>query len=210
MITLSKKLIKKLYYKEELSACEVARKLKTTTWTILGFMARNDIPRRTFKEANRICFENKLSTFSTKRNLSIKEKELKMAGVFVYWAEGAKYRGMNGKSCTVDFANSDPKMISLFLRFLREICRVDEKKLRVQLYCYSNQDIEVLKSYWYKVTKIPLKRFIKPYVRNDFLPEKIGKMKYGLVHVRYVDKKLLRQIDEWIKNYCKKLKILID
>jgi hypothetical protein len=28
-------------------------------------------------------------------------------------------------------------------------------------------------------------------------------MKYGLVHVRYADKKLLLQIEEWIKEYLK-------
>ena len=133
-----------------------------------------------------------------------------MAGVLIYWAEGAKFKGMDGVPCTVDLANSDPRMAILFLRFLREICRVDEDKLGVQLYCYADQDIEILKNYWYKRTSISLKKFIKPYVRNDFLPEKSGKMKYGLVHIRYTDKKLLMQIDEWIKEYCKKLKILVD
>ena len=95
-------------------------------------------------------------------------------------------------------------MIKLFLKFLRNICGVDEKRLRVQLYCYSNQRIEDLKKYWYKETDIPISQFIKPYVRNDFLPEKIGKMKYGLVHIRYADKKLLIQIGKWIEQYCKK------
>lgn len=210
MATLSKNLIERLYRKNKLSCSEIAKKLKTTTWTVLGFMARNNIPRRTFKEANRICFNKKPLSFSIKKNLSEKEKELKMAGVFVYWAEGAKFKGMDGVPCTVDLANSDPRMVSLFLRFLREICRVNEDKLGVQLYCYANQDIEGLKNFWYKRTKIPLKKFIKPYVRKDFLPEKTGKMKYGLVHIRYTDKKLLMQIDEWIKDYCKKLKILVD
>jgi hypothetical protein len=210
MVTLSKKLIEKLYYKERLSANDIAKKLGTTVWVVLGFMSRNNIPRRTFKEANRICFENKPLTFLIKKNLSAKEKELKLAGVFIYWAEGAKFKGMDGIPCTVDLANSDPKMISLFLRFLREICGVDEDKLGVQLYCYADQDIEILKNFWYKRTSIASKKFIKPYVRNDFLPEKSGKMKYGLVHIRYTDKKLLYQIDNWIKEYCKKFKILVN
>ena len=127
MATLSKKLIEKLYRKEKLSASEIAKKLKTTPWTVLGYMARNNIPRRTFKEANRVCFEKKPLTFSIKKNLSAKERELKLAGVLIYWAEGAKFKGMDGIPCTVDLANSDPRMVSLFLRFLREICRIDEK-----------------------------------------------------------------------------------
>lgn len=203
MITLSKNLIKKLYHKEKLSTIEIAKKLKTTTWTILGFMVRNNIPRRSFKEANKICFDNKPLTFSIKKHLSAKDKKLKIAGVFLYWAEGAKANGKN--NCTVDFANSNPEMIKVFLKFLRRICGVNEKKLRVYLYCYSNQDLENIKNYWYKLTNIPLDQFSKPYIRSDFLPEKREKMKYGLAHIRYADKKLLYQIDSWIKEYCKSI-----
>ena len=203
MVTLSKKLIEKLYRKEKLSGAEIAKKLKTTQWAIIGFMARNGILRRTFKEANQICFANKPLTFSVKKRLSAKDRKLKMAGVLLYWAEGAKANGKNG--CTVDFANSNPEMVRIFVKFLRKICRVDEKKLRVYLYCYSDQDIENIKNYWYSLTNIPKSQFSKPYVKNDFLPEKSGKMKYGLVHIRYADKKLLYQIDNWIKEYCKKI-----
>jgi len=200
MVTLSKKLIEKLYYKERLSTIEVAKKLKTTTWTVLGFMARNSIPRRTFKEANKISFENKPLSFSLRKHLSAEDERLKMAGVFLYWAEGAK---VNGRNCGVDFANSNPEMIKVFVKFLRRICGIDEKRLRLFLYCYSDQDIENIKNYWYSLTNIPKNQFSRPYVKKDFLPEKSGKMKYGLVHIRYADKKLLYQIDNWIKEYCK-------
>jgi len=104
MVTLSKNLIKKLYNKEKLSTIEIAKKLRTTTWTVLGFMARNNIKRRTFKDANTVSFENKPISFLLKKNLSEKDKKLKMAGVLLYWAEGAK---LNGKNCGVDFANSN-------------------------------------------------------------------------------------------------------
>ncbi len=118
----------------------------------------------------------------------------------LYWAEGAKYTP-DMRSAVIDFVNSDPRMVKLFLNFLRIICGVDEKRLRVLLYCYANQDIEFLKKYWYKVTEINFKQFTKPYVREDFLPEKSGKMRYGLVHIRYYDKKLLIQIYNWINEY---------
>jgi hypothetical protein len=201
MVTLSKNLIEKLYYKEGLSVIELSKKLRISPWIVFAFMRKNNIARRSFFEANQKNFGKKPLSFSIRKNLSSKEKELKIAGILIYWAEGAK---PNNKGCTVDFANSNTQMIRLFLRFLRVICRVDEKRLRVQLYCYSNQGVENLKKYWYKETHIPLNQFIKPYVRNDFLPEKSGKMKYGMVHIRYADKKLLYQIGDWIKKYCLK------
>jgi len=200
MANLSLSLIKKLYYKERLSTLEIARRLKTTPWVVLGFMKRMDLPRRTLKETNKITFERKPKSFCLKQKLSGRDNYLKVAGSMLYWAEGAKYNPAM-RSAVIDFVNSDPRMVKLFLSFLRIICGIDEKRLRVLLYCYANQDIEVLKKYWYKVTEINFKQFTKPYVREDFLPEKSGKMKYGLVHIRYHDKKLLIQIYNWINEY---------
>lgn len=203
MANLSKKdIIKNLYHDKKLSSAEIAKELDTTSSAILSFMHRNNIPRRTMSEANAVSFQNKPATFLVKRNLSIKEEKLKLAGVMLYWAEGAKAAG---KNCTVDFANSNPKMVKIFVKFLKEICRVDERRLRVFLYCYSDQNIENILNYWYKLTDIPKNQFTKPYIRNDFLTEKSGKMQYGLVHIRYYDKKLLIQIDNWIKEFCEVL-----
>lgn len=92
-------------------------------------------------------------------------------------------------------------MILIFLRFLRDICGIDESKLRVYLYCYADQKIGRLISFWSKITGIPSSQFTKPYVRNDFNPQKSGKMKYGLLHIRYGDKKLLDLIRRWIEDH---------
>ena len=119
----------------------------------------------------------------------------------LYWAEGSKWEG--GK--IVDFANSDAAMIKVFLNFLRKICGVKESKLRVYLYCCANQNSKELINYWLKITSIPVKQFTKPYIRNDYKQNKIGKMKYGLIHIRYADKKLLDLIKKWILDYSKKL-----
>lgn len=138
MNTLSKSLVNKLYHEEKLSTIKIASKLGTTEWVVLNFMKRNDIPHRSFKEANQILFDKKPLTFSIRNRLSKTEGKLKTAGVFLYWGEGAQLRG---KNCTVDFANSNPQMVKVFARFLRKICRIDEKRLRVFMYCYADQRI---------------------------------------------------------------------
>ena len=208
MANLPIKLVKNLYYKKELSTIEIAKRLKVTPWIVQKFMIKNNLPRRTFEEANAIVFKRKKTTFLIKQKLSSREKELKIAGIMLYWTEGAKFNPLT-RATVVDFVNSNPQMIRLFLTFLRKICGIDEKRLRVLLYCYVNQDIEFLKKYWYKVTEIPLKQFTKPYIRRDFLLEKIGKMKYGLVHIRYCDKKLLIRIEDWIDKYLNKNNIRV-
>lgn len=205
---LSIAVIKNLYYKDGLSSVEIGEKFNVSPWVVIRFMKRSNLLLRTRVESNANIFNRKPLTFSIKKSLSQKGRELKIAGILLYWAEGGK-PSQHTRNWTVDLANSDPRMIMLFLRFLREICMVDEKKLSVQLYCYADQNVEALKKYWSGVTKIRLEKFIKPYVRQDFNPNG-RKMAHGLVHIRYCDKKLLFQIDTWIKEYCKKFKIMVE
>lgn len=206
MVNLTVNLIKELYYKKRLSVPEINNKIGVDGKTIYRFMEKMKLCRRTLKERNKIIFERKERSFILKQNLSRQEEKLKLAGIMLYWTEGAKLN-LERRAVIVDFANSNPEMVQLFLKFLRQICGVDEKRLRVLLYCYANQDIEGLKKFWRKATNISLMQFTKPYIRKDFLPDKKDKMKYGLVHIRYCDKKLLMQIEDWIKEYLKDNKI---
>ncbi len=201
--------IKKLYYEKRMSVPEIANRLRVSTRSIYKQMDRSGLRRRTNAETKKLVFKKKTPSFKIKKKLSLKERELMIAGIMLYWAEGSKIKKQEGVVCgkTVDFTNSDPTMIRLFLSFLRKICRVDERRLRIYLYCYANQDVVHLKNYWSKLTKIPLSQFTKPYVRKEFSLQKIGKMKYGLVHIRYSDKKLLLQIYKWIEEYLEKNKI---
>jgi len=100
----------------------------------------------------------------------------------------------------IDFTNSDPDMIVIFLRFMRTIFTLNESKFRILLYCYSDQDINELITFWSLLTDIPKTQFTKPYVRTDF---RINgrKMTYGLVHIRYYDKKLLLELKKMIDFY---------
>ena len=93
--------------------------------------------------------------------------------------------------------NSDANMIVVFVKFLREIYKVDEKRFRILLYCYSDQDSIKLINFWSRLTKISKKQFTKPYIRKDF--RKDGrKMEHGMIHIRYGDKKLFLCIMEEI------------
>lgn len=200
---LTVKEIKGLYYKKGYSARRTGEFFGRSCSSVYGFMKRHDLPRRSSAETNNIAYVKQKPSFVLKKNLTRQEEKLRVAGIMLYWGEGAKLNSNPGGNRAIDFANSDPKMIKLFLKFLREICGIDEKRLRAFLYCYVNQDISALKQYWAKITNISLDKFTKPYIRKDFLFEKVGKVKYGLVHIRYHDKKLLLQIGKWIEKYLK-------
>ena len=195
---LNSKTVKQLYWKKNYNVNEISKKLDISVWSLYDFMNRNNISRRSYSEASYVANRGK-PQFKIKNELSIQEQKLKVAGIMLYWAEGT-----SGGS-TVDFANSSPQMVKVFLRFLREICGADNKRLRIYLYAYQYQNINKLKSYWSYLTGVPLSQFTKPYVRIGNANISGRKLLYGLVHVRYNDKKLLETIRTWINEYISKV-----
>lgn len=193
--------IKRLYTRQGLSAREISEHFNVSIDAVYYLLRRTGISRRTAGEQNRLRFERSRPSFSVKKSLTILESKLLVAGVMLYWGEGAQWEGEK----TVDFVNSQPRMIKVFVHFLRTICQVDESRMRVYLYCYDNQSVNKLIRFWSKVTDIPKKQFTKPYIKKASVLEKNYKMPWGLVHVRYSDKKLLLLLREWIKIIPQKL-----
>ncbi len=186
--------IKNLYWEERYNIKEVAEKLGVSYWSLYNLIDKNNIPRRSPSEANYVANKNK-PQFEIKNDLNISEQKLKIAGTMLYWAEGTLKGG------TVDFANSSPQMIKIFLKFLRQICGVNEERLRIYLYTYSYHNLEELKKYWHTITEVSLSQFTKPYIRRGNLNLSNRKLPYGLIHVRYNDKRLLETIKFWIDEY---------
>jgi len=185
------------YYQQGLSVREIAEKMGVSIDAVYYFFRKYNIPRRAPKENREIQFQKKPLSFKVGDRLSLRDEKLKVAGLMLYWGEGTS-RGR-----TVDFVNSNVLMIKLFLNFLRGIYRVDEKRLRVLLYCYSNQNKNELIQHWSKITKIPISQFSKPYVRTDYSMKAGRQMQYGLIHIRYSDKKLLQCLLEEIGRYIR-------
>lgn len=188
-------------YARGISGVEIAERRGIPVRQVYRLLERQGIPRRKIWDSNALRFARQLPTFTVKRKLTLPDRMLMVAGIMLYWAEGAHYASKH----VLDFANSNPSMVQTYVKFLREICGVQEERLRVYLYCYANQNQEVLKRFWSKTTGIPLSRFTKPYVRKDFRPEKSGKMPHGLVHIRYADKKLYMQLERWHEEVVTKL-----
>ena len=186
--------IKQLYETERLSFSETATRLGTSRWRVYRLMRLHGIPRRHGSEQNYATYKTK-PQFAPKQDLTIAEEQLRIAGAMLYWAEGSKNR------TTVDLANSDPRLIALFVTFLRNICGVAEERLRVHLYAYADQDIESLKAFWSEVTGIASQQFIKPYVRALTPNLSHRKMTWGLVHITYSDGRLLALILRWAKEF---------
>ncbi len=88
---------------------------------------------------------------------SISKRELLLVGAVLYWGEGAK----SERSATVslNFSNSDPFMISVYMRFIREILEIPENRIRAGIHIYPSISADEAKKFWSKTTRLPEDRF---------------------------------------------------
>ena len=87
----------------------------------------------------------------------LSDRDLFIAGIALYAGEGSKRRG------SLQFPNNDPRMITLFLTWLRWFFDIDESRLRLWLYLHEGLDLEAAVEYWSTLTGIPRHQFGKPY-----------------------------------------------
>jgi hypothetical protein len=88
---------------------------------------------------------------------ALSDRDLLVAGAALYAGEGSKRDG------SVRFANSDPRMILLFVIWLRRFFDIDEERLKVRLYLHEGLDLEAANEQWSELTGIPRAQFQKPY-----------------------------------------------
>ncbi len=147
-------------YRSGLSVQQVADYFSISLNAAFYSLRHLNVTRRSSAESNQIRFEAQPLSYSIKENLTRADEDLKLTAVMLYWAEGYKVGGQS-----VDFANSDPNMALIFKKFLSEICRVDESRIRCSLYCYQGQDIESLHKFWSNLLSVPSNQFSKPYIK---------------------------------------------
>lgn len=102
----------------------------------------------------------------------------------LYLCEGAKYPATRH----LVFANSDPRMIRLFLTLLRQNFKLDRKKFRCRIMHRWDQDGDKLKRYWLRITGIPSRQFYRNYIdkRSKGVPTKKENYK-GICAIQYFD-----------------------
>lgn len=139
--------------------------------------------------------------------IPISKQELWLMGIMLYWAEGSKEKTYGG-GCRVDFSNSDPRMVSLFLKWLFEICKISKEDVRLVIYIHQNnkERIHDVIEYWAEHTKFSKEHFshIQYKKHNPKTKRKnIGENYFGLLRITVstsID--FNRKIAGWIEGVC--------
>ena len=105
------------------------------------------------------------------------------------------YECEGGKSNfgVLEFTNSDPILVKIFLHTLRYSFKLDESKFRVvmQLHSYHNEKEEKL--FWSKVTHIPETKFTKTFKKKES-GINIKEGYRGCVQIKYFDVRIKRTL----------------
>lgn len=189
----------KLLRKQGYSYGQLNRELKVAKSTLHQWIRGIKRPAK-FSELDRLRWVKEIQPMAVRANIKKREEKIKkiIFGVksevdkqkidqgfkkailsMLYWAEGTKVKGV------LVFANTDPRMILLFITLLRSCYELDESKLRVRLHLHYYHKEKEIKKYWSELLNIPLNQFSKTY-RKLRSKEKTFRRNFGgICFVKY-------------------------
>lgn len=95
---------------------------------------------------------------------AVSTRDVFVAGVIAYWAEGSKAKPWN-PSARVSFINSDPSMIRLFLAFMDHV-GVERDRLVFRVQIHESADVEYAHEFWSRVTGVAVDTFTRPTLKR--------------------------------------------
>ncbi|WP_335940148.1 hypothetical protein [Streptomyces sp. PTD5-9] len=94
----------------------------------------------------------------------LSDRELFLAGVTLYWAEGAKDKTYSRRESLL-FINSDPNVITLYLRWL-ELLGVTRERLHLRVSIHESADVAGAERFWADLTGVPVTSFQKATLKK--------------------------------------------
>jgi hypothetical protein len=129
----------------------------------------------------------------------LSDREILIAGAIAYWCEGSKNKP-NRRDDRVVFINSDPALVTFFLRFL-ETAGVPRDDLVLRVYIHENADVQAAQRFWLEHTGVepgqlrsPVLKHHKPKTRR----KNVGAEYRGCLRIDVKgSRSLYRKIEGW-------------
>jgi hypothetical protein len=121
-------------------------------------------------------------------------------GCMLYWAEGSRNRH------AIEFVNSDPAMVVLFLRFLRTCFGVPDPKVRVTCNLFADHASRQseIEEFWLDCLGLPRtclrKSTVNRYSKHS-KKKRRNKLPYGTCRLNVHDTRLVHEIRGAIQEY---------
>ncbi len=180
-------------YSSGFSMKDIAYKYNVSIHKVAYWMDKYAIPRRNRSEATYIKSNPTGDPFKITDIDSPEKSELLSLGIGLYMGEGSKKHQHQ-----VRFTNSDPTLIRIFLKFLRDICCVNPSKVKAWLNVFDDVSFKETMSFWLNQTQILEENFMKPTIRPHRTGTYKSKSPYGTLTIIVCNTNLLRFIKEQI------------
>ncbi|MFH1840653.1 MAG: helix-turn-helix domain-containing protein [Candidatus Shapirobacteria bacterium] len=175
---------KAIYFRQQgKTYSEIKKELNLSKSTLSGWLSKYPLTREQLEKVkSRINFKKNLAvekcrltklnkwknrlkqTYENEKNrlLNLTEKELYIAGLFLYWGEGSK-----AIKNAISLNNTDPKVVKFYLFWLTKILHFDRNKIRVQVHLYDDMNIKRSLDYWSRELRMPMNQFARPYIKKS-------------------------------------------
>lgn len=161
--------------------------------------SKGGLAKRSFREKQ----QKRIREEAAKQIQELSERELWLLGIVAYWCEGTKQKE-NNVSQGVIFANSDPFLLKLFMKWLREICKIQEDQIIFSIYIHKNANSQEAISYWSEELQIPEVKFGKPIFKKHkvrTIRKNVGNNYHGLIRIAVrKSTNLNRKISGWMQG----------
>ena len=141
-----------------------------------------------------------------KKLAPLSNRELEIAGLFLYWGEG--YKSLRGP---VGISNSNPKVIKFSIYWLTNIYKVPPEKIKIRLQLYKDMDTNQEIEYWMKQGGCSKSNFRNPYYKNSLQSNLTYKKGFGhgtcdiFVNDRALLEKILMGTEAIADFYCSRI-----
>ena len=129
------------------------------------------------------------------------DREILIAGAIAYWCEGAKSKPYR-RNEQVAFINSDPQLVTFFLRFLAAV-GVMRDRLVCRVHIHESADVPAAQAYWLDVAGLPATQFRRPTLKRhnpQTVRKNTGENYHGCLIIKVRQSaELYRQIEGWAR-----------
>jgi predicted transcriptional regulator len=153
--------------------------------------------QQTGAQANRAKFKRLRSRYQEEGRAKAREQRpLHMIGCMLYWAEGAKHKN------ALVFVNSDPNMMQMFIRFLRQELNVQGSDIRIHIITHATDTVEIaqIEQYWLRLLNLPQNSLKKTVIKQGSTT-RYNILQHGVCSLRVYDTALTHHIFGAIQEY---------
>lgn len=175
-----------MYIKKKLSMEQVANKLNCSANKVVYWMNRHELKRRSISDGVYAKHNPNGDPFLVRKPCTPKETLLHGIGLGLYWGEGTK-----ANKGSIRLGNTDPRLIKIFIQFLKQAYNINPKKLRFGIQVFSNMSPTRALKFWRNTLQVSETQFIKVIVTPSRGTGTYGrKIQHGVLTVYYHNRKL--------------------